>query len=293
MEKRRKLQSLKLQSRKKNQKKKKRSKLRVLINYLYQYYPFTTASYLEMALKKDNRFEVFRIGENRVPCADFIINVEPCETVISYPTSISCYWEIDNHIHRGQDHIRYQKVDKVFVTQKYFLPFYPKGKTSWLPNAADPEKHRLYVDEPVKYDVGFLGNDTYPRRQKLLELIAEKYKLLRSNSKPGEEYSRKLSRCKILFNCSMDHDVNMRVFEALSIGRLLLTDKVAGQDRLLVDGLHYVSFKDWTDLDQKIAYYLSNKKARETIANKGRAFVHAEHTYQHRLEKILQVCGIY
>lgn len=267
--------------------------MRVLINYLYQYYPFTTASYLEMALRADKRIEVFRIGENRIPCADLIINVEPCEFVIAYPGRKSVYWEIDNHIHRGQDVDKYQKVNHIFVTQKHFFSLYPKNKTHWLPNAADPDKHRLYSDEPLEYDVGFLGNDTYPHRRALLEKIASKYKLLRSNSAPGEEYSRKLSRCKILFNCAMDNDLNMRVFEAISIGRLLLTDKVAGQDELLQPGIHYDTFKDWSDLDKKINFYLEYDEQRNRIASAGAAWIRAKHTYQHRLETILKVGGFY
>lgn len=267
--------------------------MRVLINYLYQYYPFTTASYLEMALKADSRIEVFRIGENRIPCADLIINVEPCDFIIAYPGRVSCFWEIDNHIHRGRDVDKYGKVDKVFVTQKHFLPLYPKKKTKWLPLAADPEKHKLYPDEPLEYDVGFLGNDTYPRRKDLLEKIGAKYKLLRSTAEPGEEWSRKLSRCKILFNCSMDNDLNMRVFESISNGRLLLTDKVNGQDDLFKDGEHYVSFKDWGDLDKKISYYLKHKEEREKIALSGTNYVRATHTYRHRLEQILKDCGFH
>lgn len=244
-----------------------------------------------MACRKDPRIDIFRIGENRIPCADLIINVEPCEFIISYPGKKSCYWEIDNHIHKGQDVDKYEKVDRVFATQKLFLSLYPDNKTSWLPLCADPEKHRLYPDEPIKYDVGFLGNDTYPRRKDLLDKIGKKYKLLRSTSKPGEEYSRKLSQCKILFNCSMDNDLNMRVFEAISIGRLLLTDKVEGQDELLVDGKHYVSFTDWPDLDSKIKYYLENEEKRTSLATAGAAFIRSMHTYDHRLEKILNVCG--
>lgn len=267
--------------------------MRILINYLYQYYPFTTASYLEMALKEDRRIEPFRVGENRVPCADYIINVEPCDKIISYPGRKSCYWEIDNHIHVGKDVDKYNKVDYVFATQKLYLPLYPEEKTTWMPLAADPEKHKLYPDEPLKYDVGFLGNDTYPRRSDYLDKIGRKYNLLRSNSEPGEEYSRKLSRCKILFNCSMNNDLNMRVFEAMSIGRLLLTDKVEGQDYLIEDGVHYASFSDWQDLDEKISYYLKNNSERESLASAGAAFIRAKHTYRHRLEKMLQIGGFY
>jgi len=267
--------------------------MRVLINYSYQYYPFTTASYLEMALRAYPGIETFRIGENRIPCADLIINVEPNEFIISYPGKKSCFWEIDNHIHQGQDVDKYQKVDYVFVTQKHFLPLYPKEKTHWLPLAADPEKHKFYDDEIQEFDVGFLGNDTYPERRALLELIGQNYKLLRSTAKPGEEYSRMFSKCRMIFNRSMDNDLNMRVFEAMSIGRLLLTDKVEGIDDLFVDGEHYVSYKDSTNLIDKIAYYLSHEKEREKIAKTGANYVRAEHTYQHRLEAILKTTGFY
>jgi hypothetical protein len=267
--------------------------MRVLINYGYQYYPFTTASYLEMALHRRPDIASYRIGEDGIPCADLIINVEPYDFIISYPGKKSCLWEIDNHIQQARKTDSYEKVDHVFVAQNFFLPLYPQEKTSWLPLAADPEKHRLYPDEPLLYDVGFLGNDTYPRRRELLDRIGKKYKLLRETSQPGEEYSRKLSRCKILFNCSMDNDLNMRVFEAISIGRLLVTDNVLGMDELLTNRIHYVGFNDWKDLDETLEYYLSHDKEREKIAQTGSNWIKASQTYDHRLEEILKVMGFY
>ena len=267
--------------------------MRVLINYSYQYYPFTTASYLEMALHNDKRFKPFRIGENGIPCADLIINVEPYDFVIAYPGRKSCLWEIDNHIQQGKKIHDYEKVDHVFIAQKFFLPLYPDKKTSWLPLAADPEKHRLYSDEPIEYDIGFLGNDTYPRRKGLIEKLEKHFKVLRGNSKPGEEYSRKLSRCRLLFNCSMGNDLNMRVFEAMSIGRLLLTDKVPGIDDLFVDGEHYISYDSWEMLYKQVVYYLEYLKEANEIAQRASNYIKAKHTYQHRLEEILKISGFY
>lgn len=267
--------------------------MRVLINYKYQYYPMTTASYLEMALRADSRIETFRVGENRIPCADLIINVEPCEFCITYPGKKSIYWEIDNHMKRGTDIKKYDAVDIIYITQRHFQDLYQPSKTKWLPLACDPEKHKLYKDEPLEYEVGFLGNDTYPRRRLLLDKIGLNYKLLRSTSQAGEEYSRMLSRCKIIFNCSMDNDMNMRVFEAMSIGRLLVSDKVAGQDELFKDGEHYVSYTDWNDLKTQIDYYLTHDKEREKIAETGANYVHATQTYADRLETILKDQGFY
>jgi len=267
--------------------------MRVLINYCYQYYPFTTASYIEMALRSYPGIECFRLGENRIPCADLHLNIEPYDFIVQYPGKVSCLWEIDNHIQRGRKIDDYQRVDKIFIAQKYFLSLYPKEKTTWLPLAADPEKHKLYPDEPLEYDVGFIGNDTYPRRRDLLDKIGSKFKLLRTTSQPGEEYSRLLSRCRILFNCSMDNDLNMRVFESMSIGRLLLTDKVDGIDDLFEEGKHYVSYDSWEILYKQIVYYLQHFKEGNDIGMAAAALIRAKHTYKDRLETILKVCGFY
>jgi len=266
--------------------------MRVFINYLYQYYPFTTASYVEMALRADPRFEVFRYGENRLACADVYLNIEPCSTILKWPGRKNCFWEIDNHIHCGEDHEKYERVDNIFVAQKHFLPLYPEKKTHWLPLACDPEKHHLYPDEKIEFDVGFLGNDTYPRRRDLLDKIGKKYKLLRSTSKPGEEYSRMLSRCKILFNCSMDNDMNMRFFEAMSIGRMLISDVVPGQNDLFHSAKHYVEFREWEDLDKKIAYFLKHDEERERIAKQGSDFVRGFHTYHDRINQMFEIMGV-
>ena len=85
----------------------------------------------------------------------------------------------------------------------------------------------------------------------------------------------------------------MRVFEALSIGRLLLTDKVDGQDELLEDGKHYISYDSWQMLYKQIVYYLQHDKERNDIAKAGRDYVHALHTYQNRFEEILKTSGFY
>jgi len=246
-----------------------------------------------MAIKRDPKLSVFRVGEARVPCADLILNIEPCPRLITYPTAVNCYLEIDNHIHQGRDFAKYNAVDKIFVTQKNFLGLYPKEKTTWLPLAADPELHKLQPNEPTLYDVGFLGNTNYPERNTLLNQIAQKYKLLCSNAEPGIPYSKLLSQCKVLFNRSMDNDMNMRFFEAMSIGRPLVSDVVPGQDDLFDGESDYISYEKWEDLDTKIQFLLDHPEYAKKIGEQGAAHIRAEHTYQHRLEKILQVCGFY
>lgn len=267
--------------------------MRILLNYRYSLAPVTTAYYLERAILADSSLSVFRVGQDRVPCADLILNVEPCDRVITYPGIPCAYWEIDNHIHLGKSTDVYGAVDFLFVAQKYFSYLYPSGKTHVLPLAADPDIHKLYADEPVLFDIGFIGNDSYPRRRRLLEVLKQKYHCFFGNDIFGEEYARRLSSCRLLFNCSLNHDVNMRFFESMSIGRLLLSDYLGCQDALAKSGVHYVAYSGEIDLLELVDYYLNHEKEREKIASAGAAYIRAKHTYAHRLEEILRVCNFY
>jgi GT2 family glycosyltransferase/2-polyprenyl-3-methyl-5-hydroxy-6-metoxy-1,4-benzoquinol methylase/tetratricopeptide (TPR) repeat protein len=84
----------------------------------------------------------------------------------------------------------------------------------------------------------------------------------------------------------------MRVFEALASGSLLLTNDLRGngQEELSQDGVYLATYQDAEDLLDKIEFYLRRGDVRERIAAAGRAEVLARHTYQHRMQTILE-CG--
>ena len=266
----------------------KKKQIKILINYDYSLFPFTTASYLELAGTRMKNVSIYRRGRISCDKVDLIINVMPCSEMIVSPKVASCYWEGDCHLIQGRKVEEYAKVDKVFIAQSPFLEFYPSDKTSYLPHACDPIKHHRIKGIKEKYDIGFVGNDTYPERRLLLEQLETKYKVLRTNTKPGIPYSEALSSCRLTFNRSMLQDVNMRFFESIAIGRLLLTDYLPAQYEFAKDGQHYISYKDWPDLDEKVAYYLENEKERENIALRGAVWVKRYHTYEHRLKTILE-----
>ena len=261
--------------------------MKILLNYDYSVYPFTTASYIEMAAKKMPGVEVYHLGEIALADVDLIINIMPFDAIVFHDGVPSCFWEIDNHMIQGKMTFYYSKVDKIYVGQRHFIDLYPKGKTDVLPMACDPELHTRLGYEPGEYDIGFIGNASYPDRRTLLEQLSLKYKVLWTNSEPGIPYSQALSNCKMIFNRSLKHDVNMRFFEAMAIGRLLVTDDLEEQREYAIPGLHFVQYKDWKELDSQVHYYLDHEFMRETIAKTGRKHVRENHTYAHRLKKIL------
>ena len=86
------------------------------------------------------------------------------------------------------------------------------------------------------------------------------------------------------------NDINMRVFEALGCGSLLVTNDLSdnGQAELFRDGVHLAAYRDAEELVDKIAYYLGHEEVRERIAARGRQEALARHTYGHRMETILR-----
>ena len=68
------------------------------------------------------------------------------------------------------------------------------------------------------------------------------------------------SQAKIIFNKSIRKDLNMRVFEAMSCGSMLVTDRLkpeAGLEELFKDKKHFVLYDNESDLVEKIGYYLN------------------------------------
>ena len=96
-------------------------------------------------------------------------------------------------------------------------------------------------------------------------------------------------KSKIIFNKSINNDLNMRFFEGLCSGGLLVTDKISGNgvSDLFKDKLHYIGYKTNHDAINKINYYLKYEKKRTAIAIRGQKLVMKFHTYKHRLSQIL------
>jgi spore maturation protein CgeB len=82
----------------------------------------------------------------------------------------------------------------------------------------------------------------------------------------------------------------MRIFEGAAAGALVLTDAVAnGLGELFRLGEEIVVFDDDADLLAKVDHFLAHPDERASIAAAGQRRVLAEHTYAHRVDRLLQV----
>jgi glycogen(starch) synthase len=292
---------------------KRKRKQRVLL--CYHKNETTTAAYCEAALRAEHdvvtagRGQDLDLGDDVTAAAlvrevggrvDLLLVVEgenyfprelddaPCPTA---------FWAIDNHIRATPNNGWHFDVacdfDHVFVAQKdYVEAFRARGIVAeWLPLACDPKVHTSWSVEK-DLDVVFVGNvrPWHVRRRKLLDRLAQSFRVHEAQGAFREDMARLFSRARIVFNCSLAGDVNMRVFEALSCGSFLVTDRIAnGLDGLFGEGEHLALYDD-ESLEAIVARYLPDEPLRASIAARGSRLVRSHHTYAHRMERIL-ACG--
>ncbi len=74
----------------------------------------------------------------------------------------------------------------------------------------------------------------------------------------------------------------------MGAGGFELVDYKSALEELFDPEKEIVYYKDNKELLEKIDYYLNNEKERQKIAERGHRRVEREHTYKHRVEKILK-----
>ncbi len=185
-----------------------------------------------------------------------------------------------------------QFFDVVFIAQKeYVQTFQQMGHrpAHWLPLACDAESHN--TDSKTRpYDVGFVGQlgMRNTKRYKTLTSVLPRY---RTNDYlkyyPPREMATIYGQSRIVFNASINGDVNMRVFEAMAAGALLVTDRIGnGLSELFEEGTHYIGYSSISEAMEKISYFLDKSAERERIARAGQRAVLEHHTYGCRWESI-------
>jgi len=201
-----------------------------------------------------------------------------------------CYLT-DNHVSL-QFHLKIAPCfDFVFIAQRAYLEEFRKVNPNsyWLPLGCDPEIHFRY---PVNkcYDIGFSGGYIVgARRWNLMNVLGQNFNF-NFERLFWDDMARMFSESKLVFNNAFKDDLNMRYFEALSIGSLMLADMAhgSGLEELFIAGEDYALYTDDTIVDVARSYLTDDDK-REQIARNGRALVHSAHTYAHRMHDMLDV----
>lgn len=256
----------------------------------------TTGAYLEKVIAKAGiNYQHFwtKNSQSIGKQFDLYLRVDHGDYKYDLPCDLhpAVFYVIDTHLKKPYKRIKRQvgHYDIVFCAQKEGaekIRRAVKVDAQWLPLGCDPQIHRQ-LDVNKDYDIGFVGSPAQKfARGKLLDALARKYPKSYLKRAPFRKMGEIYSASKIGFNSSIVNDINMRIFEVMSSGCFLLTNKIEnnGFQELFKDGEHLVTYGDKKELLQLTEYYLNNSQERKRIAQSGFELVTRNHTYHHRLQ---------
>ncbi len=166
------------------------------------------------------------------------------------------------------------------------------------------------IDQQLAYEAAITWEATRQYRKSCVEQLLDFSPLIVGNKEWQEAFRNKTSSAryyselsyyedlpqfythsKINFNSTskqMKNAFNQRVLDVPASGAFVLTDYRAQMDYILEDKKEIISYKSVEEIPDLIAYYLKNDKEREKIIENGRKRILAEHTWEHRVKKIIE-----
>jgi len=225
-------------------------------------------------------------------------------------------WCQDQMTTLGRQFLLGAHYDAVFVKDRYMQDLFSRMIRStqfhYLPEACNPRMHRPIDLAPA--DRGIFGCDVmlagslYYYRQEILEalhdvdlkiwgyrpdwLIDRLPGRFMGRDVHGDDKVRATLAAKICLNTLHYAEVNglnCRAFEIAGCGGFqLVTDAPSMAEHFEPDE-EIVMFRSVGDLVDKVRFYLHNPDAAQSIASRGRARAHRDHTYEHRIGDILRI----
>jgi Glycosyl transferases group 1 len=203
--------------------------------------------------------------------------------------SVDCHADWHKHLSTSRLH------DVVFVAQKeYVEPLRANGivNAEWLPVAC-PADFLPSTPQERTIDLAFVGSlydKAFPERVRNLNALCEIAASQEVGPCSPREMMERYSRARVVFNMSIKNDLNLRYFEAMGAGAVLLTNKICnnGVEDLFTAGLDLV---EHTTTDDLLSIYRSliNDPARiAEIGARAQALILAKHTYDHRVNSIVE-----
>jgi hypothetical protein len=202
------------------------------------------------------------------------------------------YWGSDTHLANIQ-HVYAQKKNyyhyKFFAQREFVLKH---GDAIWLPHACDPEYHDPEFNGKKIHDLTFVGHRHPSVHKARINLLAQLGKQFNVNVRGGlflDNMAREFKQSKIVFNRSLNKDVNMRFFEAMCSGSCLLTDWISDMEDLGAKrGVHFIAYDDDNVAARAVKVLLGDPERRSRVAKAGQEFVKANHTYDHRAKVLME-----
>jgi hypothetical protein len=215
--------------------------------------------------------------------------------------TLKAIYIIDTHMGLHDDLYLIKFADVVFCAQYEAVEILSRIRKNvfWLPLGCS-EKYHFLGNAEKKFDIAYIGgtdpessrdngNPLLRRRIEMLRLLKNRYPNNFIGPAPRERIGEIYSKSKIVVNISVNNDLNMRFFEGICSGSLVVTEKLKDNGfEMLVDNTNSpvcVEYDGMDDLVKKIDYYLNNELERTRIARNGKLFSNSQ-TYVSRWTQI-------
>lgn len=218
---------------------------------------------------------------------------------------INLMWNLYNpHIISKEE---FEKYDFIFVASKRCAGEIKNKVTKPvqpLLQCTDSESFFPEYDPNLEEDILFVGNTRGFFREIIKDILSTDFDVsiygaewedyipneyIKGEFISNDELHKYYSSCKILLNDHLesmkDFDyLSNRLFDALACGTLIISDKVPSIN--LFEGA-VITYDGVEDLNKKIEFYLDNDEERRLRAAHGRKIVLENHTFEKRVEQIL------
>ena len=205
----------------------------------------------------------------------------------------NAYWVMESGDDPQQFDKNSQKAHKfdLILTPAYdsYLKYKERGHdVEWWTHFTDLKIYQRKLGNPTIDVVSSRG----PGGSQFLDYISQVMpgKFINRNGFTGPEHSDFLQSGKIVLQNSRHHEFTRRIPEAMSLGRLVITDRLPEHtniNSLFTEDEDIVYYDGPADCISKINYYLRNDADRKRIAENGYAKVMANHTQKNRVDTIL------
>lgn len=164
-----------------------------------------------------------------------------------------------------------------------------------LPHAAERELFDL-PEIARTFDVGWVGRGgraIYRTRDAVLRELSGRFRMNDvSRFYSPEEMAEIYRSSKIVVNVGRDdypQDANMRCFEVMASGALLITRTPTELTNLgFEENVHFAAFGDAREVDGIVQSWLDREDERRAVAGRARELVLREHTYDARVQTIFR-----
>lgn len=210
---------------------------------------------------------------------------------------LTAWYAIDTHMDYKKHFIFSKLFDITFIAQYEFVDRLKRDgirQVFWLPLAFDSSLATVDHNYWRKIDISYVGSmekSINPKRHNLLSKLSKIFPNHCFGPASSRELYRIYSKSKIVFNYSVKNDINMRFFEAMGNGAVLLTNQIKknGLDLLFQEGREYLEYEDDNTLIKKARHLLDNDLLREDISRNAKKAILEKHTYEHRVKQIINI----